>query len=35
MAVITKGAVLDTDAGKARVTNRPGQEGMIHAVLIE
>jgi small subunit ribosomal protein S8e len=35
MAVITKGAVLDTDAGKARVTNRPGQEGTIHAVLIE
>lgn len=33
--VITKGAVIETDVGKAVVTNRPGQEGIINAVLIE
>jgi len=33
--VITKGAIIETSVGKARVTNRPGQEGIINAVLIE
>jgi len=33
--VITKGAVIETTAGKAVVTNRPGQEGIVNAVLIE
>jgi small subunit ribosomal protein S8e len=33
--IITKGAIIETDAGKARVTNRPSQAGMIQAVLIE
>jgi small subunit ribosomal protein S8e len=33
--VITKGAIIQTSAGKARVTNRPSQEGVINAVLIE
>ncbi len=33
--VITKGAIIETEVGKARVTNRPGQEGIINAVLIE
>jgi len=33
--IITKGAVINTDKGKARVTSRPGQEGVINAVLIE
>lgn len=33
--IITKGAIIDTDAGKARVTSRPGQEGVVNAVLIE
>ena len=32
--IITKGAVIDTDKGKARVTSRPGQDGMVNAVLI-
>jgi len=32
--IITKGSVIDTDLGKARVTNKPGQEGAINAVLI-
>ncbi len=33
--IITKGAVLDTELGKAKVTNRPGQEGLINAVLVQ
>jgi small subunit ribosomal protein S8e len=35
MSVVTKGAIIDTELGKARVTNSPGQDGMINAVLIE
>lgn len=35
MGVITKGAIIETEIGKAKVTNRPGQEGVINAVLIE
>lgn len=33
--IMTKGAVIQTELGKARVTNRPGQEGCINAVLLE
>jgi len=32
--VITKGAVLDTPLGQAIVTSRPGQHGLVNAVLI-
>ena len=32
---LIKGAIIDTEDGKARVTNRPGQEGSVQAVLIE
>ncbi|MBI4441444.1 30S ribosomal protein S8e [Candidatus Woesearchaeota archaeon] len=32
--IITKGAVIDTELGKARVTSRPGQDGTVNAVLI-
>jgi small subunit ribosomal protein S8e len=35
MNIITKGVVIETDVGKARVTNRPGQEGVVNAVLIK
>ncbi|MGA3020915.1 MAG: 30S ribosomal protein S8e [Candidatus Micrarchaeales archaeon] len=35
LGIITKGAVINTELGKARVLNRPGQEGSINAVLIE
>jgi small subunit ribosomal protein S8e len=35
MDVLTKGAIVATDIGTARVTNRPGQEGYINLVLIE
>ena|SRR3989338_4719647 len=33
--IITKGAVIQTELGKARVTSRPGQTGAINAVLVE
>jgi len=33
--IITKGAVIMTSKGKARVTNRPGQEGVVNAVLVK
>jgi small subunit ribosomal protein S8e len=33
--IIVKNAIIETDAGKARVTNRPSQEGNVQAVLIE
>ena len=33
--IITKGAVINTEAGKAKVTSRPGQDGTINAILIE
>lgn len=32
--VITKGAVIETSLGLARVTSRPGQHGILNAVLI-
>jgi small subunit ribosomal protein S8e len=33
--IVTKGAVVDTSAGRARVTSRPGQDGQVNAVLVE
>ncbi len=33
--IITKGAVIETKYGRAVVTSRPGQDGVINAVLIE
>ncbi|MEM2118806.1 MAG: 30S ribosomal protein S8e [Candidatus Bathyarchaeia archaeon] len=33
--VITKGAIIETSAGIARVTSRPGQHGVLNAVLVE
>lgn len=32
--ILTKGAVIKTEAGLARVTSRPGQHGIINAILI-
>ncbi len=32
--IITKGAVIDTEKGKAKVISRPGQDGTINAVLV-
>lgn len=34
LSIITKGTVIDTEEGKAVVTNRPGKEGFINAVKI-
>jgi small subunit ribosomal protein S8e len=31
--VITKGTVIETPLGTARVTSRPGQDGLVNAVL--
>jgi small subunit ribosomal protein S8e len=32
--ILTKGTIVDTDKGKARITNRPGQEGTVNGVLV-
>jgi small subunit ribosomal protein S8e len=32
--ILTKGAVIETELGKARITSRPGQEGTVNAVLV-
>ena len=32
--IMTKGTVIETDLGKAKVTSRPGQEGAVNAVLL-
>jgi len=32
--ILTKGSIIDTELGKARVTNRPGQEGVVNAILL-
>jgi small subunit ribosomal protein S8e len=33
--IVTKGAVLDTELGKVRVTSRPGMDGVVSGVLLE
>lgn len=33
--IITKGAVIKTEAGLARVTSRPGRQGIVNAVLVQ
>jgi len=33
--IMTKGAIIETELGKARITSRPGQDGMINAVLVK
>ncbi len=32
--IITKGAIILTELGEARVTSRPGQDGTVNAVLL-
>ena len=32
--IITKGALVETKLGKARVTSRPGQDGCVNGILI-
>ena len=33
--VITRGTIIKTSKGQARVTSRPGQDGVLNAVLIQ
>ena len=33
--VITKGAILETENGKCKVVSRPGQDGIINAILVK
>jgi len=35
IGIITKGAIIRTEAGIAKVTSRPGQDGVVNAVIIE
>ncbi len=32
--ILTRGAVIETKLGKARITSRPGQESIVNAVLL-
>ena len=33
--ILTRGTIVETPKGKARITGRPGQEGMVNAVLVK
>jgi small subunit ribosomal protein S8e len=33
--VITKGTIIETPLGTARVTSRPGQDGLVNAILLQ
>jgi len=33
--VITKGAILETQEGRCRVISRPGQDGVVNAILVK
>ena len=33
--IITKGAIVETPIGNAKVTSRPGQDGVINGVIVE
>lgn len=33
--IMTRGSIIQTSEGKARVTSRPGQDGQINAVLVD
>lgn len=33
--ILVKSAIIETELGKAKVTNRPSQEGQVNAVLIK
>ncbi len=35
MNIITKGAIIETEKGTAKVISRPGQDGVVNALLIE
>jgi small subunit ribosomal protein S8e len=33
--ILTKGTIVETTAGKVRITNRPTQEGVVNGILFE
>jgi small subunit ribosomal protein S8e len=33
--LLTKGAIIRTEIGRARIVSRPGQDGVINAVLLQ
>ena len=33
--ILVKGSIIETDLGKAKITNRPSQEGTVQAILVE
>ncbi|MCK4550975.1 MAG: 30S ribosomal protein S8e, partial [Candidatus Aenigmarchaeota archaeon] len=33
--LLTKGAVVKTDAGKVKITSRPAQDGVVNGVVVE
>lgn len=33
--ILVKGAIIETDQGKVRITSRPGKDGVINGILIE
>jgi len=33
--ILTKGAIVETELGKVKITNRPSQEGEVQGVLVE
>jgi small subunit ribosomal protein S8e len=33
--ILTKGAIVETEIGKARITSRPGQHGVLNGILIQ
>jgi len=33
--IITKGTIIDTSKGKAKITSQPGQDGMVNAIIVK
>jgi len=33
--ILTKGAIIETEKGKARITSRPGQDGVVNAIMLD
>ncbi len=33
--IVTKGAIVETDLGKVKISNRPGQEGSLNGVKVD
>ena len=33
--ILTKGAIVDTELGKVKITSRPGQSGQVNGILLE